>query len=472
MGGRPKQLVLVKYTIPVSTGMGFLLFCVNFGHDYNNMTHMVKNRIVQSLLLVCFLISPFAQLFAQEIRVDTLKKPTDTIPFPVDSVEIADAVLRIKNLNPYVTLPVDSTLNYKLEINKDQSNYYWYLRNSPVGLRINKDNGQLTFKADKSFFLSGRLRYDTEYKVFLGVQNLDDPTDRVDTFFSILFYNTEIIPSRVKPSVSSTLIVEEGDTVAFKVQCENGSFPIENITFFSNMPLKVLSQVKKCDDDFTWAIPFDFVKESDSGKVRVLTLSFVGANKFMNKDTAIVKLIVRDALNYPLAVQDYALAVRNVNTYILQLKYSFLQLDKRVKSAKNTRTVFDITSSTTALTGSILASSKDDKSQQVGKVMPSVGVSLVPIKEAVSPQKVFDQNQASLVRTSIKRLEYMVRDNTLVGERDPDISKKTAKLKEELKQIQIQLIDIPIVDTNDMTEEELNQYFNSPKVNKKYRLKR
>lgn len=32
MGGQDKQLVLVKYPIPVSTGMGFLLFCVNFGH--------------------------------------------------------------------------------------------------------------------------------------------------------------------------------------------------------------------------------------------------------------------------------------------------------------------------------------------------------------------------------------------------------------------------------------------------------
>lgn len=430
---------------------------------------MVKNRIVQILLLVSFLIGPFAQLVAQEVRVDTLRKPTDSIPVPHDSVE---TILRIKNLNPYVTLPVDSTLNYKLEINKDPSKYYWFLRNSPVGLRINKDNGQLTFKAEKSFFLSGRLKYDNEYKVFLGVQNMDNPSERVDTFFSILFYNTEIIPSRVKPSVSSTLMVDEGDTVAFKVQCENGNFPIENITFFANMPLKTLSQVKKCDDDFLWSIPFDFVKDTDSGKVKVLILSFVGANKFMNKDTAIVKIIVRDALNYPLAVQEYNQAVRNVNTYTLQLKYSFLQLDKRVRGSKNTRTTFDITSSTTALTGSILASSKDENSQQVGKVLPSVGVSLVPIKEAVSPQKVFDQNQASLVRSSIKRLEYMVRDNTLVGEKDAEISRKTAKLKEELKQIQIQLIDIPIVDSNDMTEEELNQYFNSPKVNKKYRLKR
>ena len=45
------------------------------------------------------------------------------------------------------------------------------------------------------------------------------------------------------------------------------------------------------------------------------------------------------------------------------------------------------------------------------------------------------------------------------------------KLKEELKQSQMQLIDVPLEITNQMTEEELNRYFNSPKVNKKYRLK-
>ena len=87
----------------------------------------------------------------------------------------------------------------------------------------------------------------------------------------------------------------------------------------------------------------------------------------------------------------------------------------------------------------------------------------------MAPQKVYDQNQASQVRTSIKRMEYMLRDNALLTDRDPDITKKTNKLREELKQIQIQLIDIPVELTTDMTEEELNQYFNSPKVNKKYR---
>ena len=160
------------------------------------------------------------------------------------------------------------------------------------------------------------------------------------------------------------------------------------------------------------------------------------------------------------------------STYILQLKYTFLQLDKGVKKTKNTRTTFDITGSTTALTGSILASSSNASTKQTGQILPSIGVSLVPIKEAVAPQKVFDQNQASLIRSSIKRLEYMVQDNSLIGERDPDIAKKTNKLKDELKQSQIQLIDIPLELARTMSEKELNEYFNSPKVNKKYRLKK
>ena len=390
---------------------------------------------------------------------------------PVYSLE--DSALRITNLNPYVTLHVDSTLNYNLEINRpDSVKYFWYLRNSPLGLKLNKDNGLLTFKADKSFFLSGKLRYDQPYNVLVGVQNQVNRLEQFDTSFTIVFYSTEIIPSRVKPSVSSTLYVDEGDTVNFKVQCETGSFPIENITFFANTPLKSFSLVKHCDDEFTWVPPYEFVKETDSGKVKIVTLSFVGASKFLMKDTAQVKIIVRDALNYPLAVQEHNLVEHNINSYTLQLKYTFVQLDKSVKKTKNTRTTFDITSSTTALTGSILTTSNNEATKKTGQILPSIGVSLVPIKEAVAPQKVYDQNQASLVRTSIKRLEYMLRDNSLLGERDPEIGKKTTKLREELKQVQIQLIDIPLEITNDMTEQELNEYFNSPRVNKKYRVKK
>ena len=402
-----------------------------------------------------------------QVVQDTTHRPVDSVAKPV-----VDSSLRIKNLNPYFTIHVDSTLIYNLELNRDETKYYYFLRNSPVGLKINKDNGVLTFKAEKSFFLSGKLKYDNEYKVMIGVQNLDNPAEKLDTFFSLVFYNTEIIPSRVKPTVSAVLTIEEGDTVAFKVQCENGSFPIENITFFANMPLKNFTLVRHCDDEFVWTPPFEFVKETDSAKMKIVYLSFVGANRFMVKDTAIVKLIVKDALNYPLALQEHQLVSKNINNYVMRLKYTFVMLDKNVKKTKSTRTTFDITSSTTALTGSVLASSADASTKKTGQVLPSVGVSLVPIKEAVAPQKIFDQNQAAQIRTAIKRLEYMVADNALVGEKDPDIAKKTIKLKDELKQSQIQLIDIPLEITNDLTEEELNDYFNNPKVIKKYRIKK
>lgn len=395
-----------------------------------------------------------------DTHIDTLITP------PVDSV------LRIKNLNPYFTLHVDSVLSYPLEINRDPAGYYWYLRNSPVGVRINKDNGTLSVKVEKAYFFSGKLKYDNEYKVNVGVQSLTNPKEKVDTSLTIVFYNTDIIPSRVKPSVSGNLYVDEGETVNFKVQCEAGSFPIDNITFFSNTPLINYSVIRECNQDFTWSPGFDFVKESDSAHLKMVVLSFVGVNRFMLRDTAVVKIIVRDALNYPLALEEYNKQVKNVNRYILQLKYTFLQLDKGVRKVKNTRTTFDITGSTTALTGSILSSSTNASSQSTGRVLPSVGVSLVPVKEAIAPQKTFDQNQASLIRSSIKRLDYMIRDNYLLGERDRLISDKSNKLKEELKQIQIQLIDIPVDITSNMTEEQLNQYFNSPKVNKKYRIKR
>jgi hypothetical protein len=130
--------------------------------------------------------------------------------------------------------------------------------------------------------------------------------------------------------------------------------------------------------------------------------------------------------NYPLATQDYNLVTKNIRSYILQLKYTFLQLDKGVKKTKGTRTTFDITSSTTALTGSVLSASDDPATRKAGVILPSVGVSLVPIKEAVAPQKVFDQNQAAQIVRPLSDWNYMLGENALVGEKDPDISKKTS----------------------------------------------
>jgi hypothetical protein len=382
-----------------------------------------------------------------------------------------DSALRIRNLNPYFTLHVDSTLSYQLEINRDPGKYFFFMKNAPVGLKI-KENGLLTFKADKSYFLSGRLKYDFDYKVNIGVQNLNNPQERVDTSFTLVFFTTEIIPSHVKPTVSNVLYMDEGDTISFKVQCETGTYPIESINFYSNIPIKTNSNIKGCNDDFTWSPPYDFVKEGDSSKTKLLLLYFVGTNKIFMRDTATIRIYVKEALNYPYMKEEYNLAIRNINTYILRLKYAFFQLDKKVKKSKNTRTDFDMTTATTALGGTIFSSAASQDAKTAGTILPSVGVALVPVKEAVAPTLTAEQNQAGLIRSSIKRLEYSMRDNALVGEKDPDITKKVTALKNELKQTQVQLIDLPLEETSSMTEEQLNAYFNNPRVNKKYRLKK
>ena len=272
----------------------------------------------------------------------------DSIP-----VKKEDTLLRIKNFTPYFTLHVDSTLEYHFEINKDPKQYFWFLRNMPVGFKINKDNGVLKFKADKSFFLSGKLKYDNEYKVNLGVQNLNNDTDKVDTTFTLVFYNTEIIPSKVKPTVSGTLNIDEGDTLNFKLQCEEGSFPIESITYYCNFPIRSATPVTKCGDDFSWWPTYDFIKEDEIEKQKLLTLNFIGVDKFFNRDTAIVRIMVNQAINFPQRLMEYNSIVANVGTYVVQLKSTFRILDQKIRRTKNTRTTFDLTSASTALGGTI-----------------------------------------------------------------------------------------------------------------------
>jgi len=398
------------------------------------------------------------------------QNPTFRVPLQLDTAG-TDTTLRIRNLNPYFTLHVDSTLSYQLELNKDPSRYFFFIRNAPVGLKV-KENGLLTFKADKSYFLSGRLKYDYEYKVNIGVQNLNNPKERLDTSFTIVFFTTETIHSHVKPTVSNVLYIEEGDSISFRVQCESGTYPIESINFNSNIPIKTSSNVNKCNDDFNWTAPYDFVKESDSAKQKLLILYFIGTTKTFERDTAVIRIYVKDALNYPYMTGEYENAIKNVRTYILRLKYVFFQLDKKVKKTKNTRTQFDMTTASTALGGTIFSAQASQSSKTTGTILPSVGVALVPVKETVAPPLTAEQNQAGLVRASIKRLDYTMRDNALVGEKDPDIVKKMNALKNELKQTQVQLIDVPLEETSTMTEEQLNAYFDNPKVNKKYRLKR
>lgn len=391
---------------------------------------------------------------------------SDTTKPAVDSFS-----LRIINMDANFVQHVDSSNVYQFRINRDPFLYYWDIKNAPVGLAINKDNGKLSFKVAKNYFLSGKLKYDYPYKVGVTVQSLADPNDKIDTAFSISFYNTEIIPSMLKPSVSGVLTIDEGETVSFRVQCENGSFPFESILFNSTVPIKDYTLVKLCNDEFNWIPGFDFVKETDPNKEKSFTLGFIGITRFQAKDTAFVRIVVKNALNYPQANLEFELVNKNIRSYVLQLKFAFKQIDKKLKKVKTFRTGFDLTSASTALTGTILNTSSSESAQRTGKILPSVGVALVPIKEATAPNKSVEQNQASQIRSTIKRLEYLLTDNVLVGERDNDIVRKTNKLKDELKQSQVQLIDIPVDISADMTEEKLNNYFNSPKVNKKYRLK-
>lgn len=400
---------------------------------------------------------------------------TDTVrQVPIDSFQQInpDTSLRIINLNPAFSVHVDSILSYQFQINKDPSNYFWFLKNAPVGLRINKDNGLVYFKADKSYFLSGRLKYDYDYKVTVGVQNLANPKERIDSVFTVVFFNTEIIPSKLKPTVSGTVWIEEGDTLRFKVLCETGNFPIESILTQTSIPIGEFTPVQECKDEFQWSPSYDFVKETDTGKIKSVIITFIGTTKFKMMDTVQLKIIVKNGLNYPLALDQYKQLVHDMNSYILKLKFTFLQLDKSIKKTKGARTAFDLTAASAALTGTVLSTSNNDQSKRTGLILPSVGLVLSPIKEATAPNKTAEQNQATLLRSSIKRLEYVLQDNVLVGEKDPDLSQKSAKIKEELKQSQLQLIDVPIEMTNNMTEEELNKYFNSRKVMKKYNLKR
>lgn len=427
---------------------------------------------MKKLLFIFFSFFVTLSLSAQN---DTLAPSNDTLATArMDSTifaPFADTTLRITNLNPFFTLHVDSMLIYQLQINKNPENYFWYLKNAPVGLRIGKDNGVISFKAERAYFLSGRLKYDVTYKVALGVQNLRDPADKKDTSFNIVFFNTEIIPSKVKPTVSGTIWIDEAETVTFRLVCETGSFPVDNIMMLSSIPIRNYSTVQKCGDEFSWTPGYDFAKETDSAKLKPVQLSFIGTTKMGIKDTANVRIIVRDALNQTLAREEFNQVVRSLDRYVLQLKFTFLQLDRKIRKTKNSRVAFDLTSASSSLTGTVLSTSGNPSDQRTGKILPSVGLALVPIKEASVPNKPIDQNQATLIRTSIKRLEYMRQDNQLLGEKDPEITRKINKLKDELRQVQVQLIDVPIEFTNDMSEEELNRYFNSPKVQKKYRLK-
>lgn len=430
------------------------------------------NKLIRlSLLFILF----YTGAIAQNDTIPVVQQPVvDSLHQPPVPVGYQDTTLRIINLNPYFTIHVDSILTYDFVLNREPKDYFWYLQNSPVGVRIDRTTGVLYVKADKGLFKTGRLKYDIPYQVKLVVQNLRNPTDKLDTSFTLLFYSTEIVVSKLKPTTSPVINVEEGDLVQFKVQCDEGSFPLEQISINTSMPISGFTPVRKCNDEFRWQVPFDIFRENDTAKVRPVTIDFIGSDKFFNRDTSSVRINIRPGINYPLRNELHNRTSTELYKHILYLKISFYIVSKNVKNVKKTRTTFDVSGSATALAGTVISTTADrgSNAENVGKILPSVGLTLVPIKEAAAPNNVQQQNTATQLRAEVKRLEYVLSENQLNGDRDPEVLAKTKRLQDELKKSRLQFLDLPPLDVNDKDMEAVaDKYFNDPKVIKKYRIR-
>lgn len=459
----------------------FEVFVVLFTSFYNVWFSFTTKQIALKLLLIILFHLFLLGATGQDLKVDTLPIKSDTLLLTGQDTLAAeqlskagpDSLLRIINLNPFFTLQVDSTLMYDLQINRSPENYFWFLKNAPIGVKIDRKTGLLYFKAERSFFRSGKLKYDQPYSVEIGVQNLRDASERVETSFTILFYNTEVIVSKLKPTIGGNLSFQEGDSVRFRVQCEQGTFPVDQITIVTNEPISNFRTVKYCNDEFEWFIPFDFIKENDTAKQKILVLQFIAADKFQNRDTATVRLVIRPGINYPQKNLEHQQVMNDMRKYVMNLKLTFYVISGNISKTKTTRTGFDITGSSTAMVGTILSTAAESQSaKNIGKVMPSVGLTLVPVKEAVAPTRVQEQNTASQVRATIKRLDYMMTDNAIIGDRDPEIATKIKRLRDEIKQSQLQLVDLPLVEFDPRySQDDAEKFFNNPKVNKKYKLK-
>ncbi len=405
------------------------------------------------------------------IIIDFLKK-ADSIQAVYPPV-YQDTALRIMNLNPYFTIHEDSVINYDLAINKESKDYFWFIQKSPVGVRLDRKSGNLTIRGDKALFKTGRLQYDIPYSVRIGVQNLHNPTDRVDTAFTILFYSTEVVVSKVKPATSALINVEEGDSVQFRVLCDEGSFPLEQISMNTSMPLSNFIAVKKCSDEFKWVVPFGIFRENDTAKVKSVIIDFIGTDKFYNKDTASIRINIRPGINFSVRNLAHKRISDEFENYIRYLKFQFFQVSGRVKRTKKIRTTFDISSSTTAFAGTIISTTSEAGSSGAswGRIMPSVGLTLVPIKEATAPNNVQQQNTATQIRSEARRLEFFLGENQLNGDRDEAVLAKIKRLQDELKKAKLQFLDLDPVDAQDYMDKDIDKFFDDPKVNKKYRIK-
>jgi hypothetical protein len=153
------RLILTKINFSINVyriiSFNHAVLC-DFLYFFGKMARIVlyfcsMSKNASSKTFVSIVVFLLCSIYANSQVIDNKLTPNskDTVYLnPEDTifVKVVDTVLRIKNLSPYFTLHVDSTLDYQFEINKNPYDYYWYLKNSPVGLRIIKVlNTQLHF---------------------------------------------------------------------------------------------------------------------------------------------------------------------------------------------------------------------------------------------------------------------------------------------------------------------------------------
>jgi len=115
--------------------------------------------------------------------------------------------------------------------------------------------------------------------------------------------------------------------LSFKLQCEDGSFPLGSITYYCNYPIRSSTPINHCGDVFTWIAPYDFIKDDENEKQKNLVLKFIGVDKFYNRDTATITVKVHQSINFPLRLIEYNKIYATIETYIIQLKATFRDLD-------------------------------------------------------------------------------------------------------------------------------------------------
>ena len=94
----------------------------------------------------------------------------------------------------------------------------------------------------------------------------------------------------------------------------------------------------------------------------------------------------------------------------------------------------------------ILTTAQNPNTVEIGRIMPGIGLTLIPVKEGVALSKVQEQNTATQVRAKVRRLEYVPSENRLSGERNIEVLMKTKIIQDELRKSRLQFVDLPMVE--------------------------